>query len=171
MRSSPGGLPAIWKIDGGAAQTRLLIERAAAANIMCDIGDMDLQMPTAVFAAFDVNCVVEVSRRLAINGNDRQAAKIFSLSQFLFGGKLCTMIGFCQYGTRKFMRQMMLANNNLGVDAQFPGAAENFQHAAARRGTGARKAQDLNVHDRAIEFVEAGNALAAVAWILCFAQL
>ena len=130
---------------------------------MCNIGDMDLQVPAAVFAAFDVNRVVEVSRRFAINGNDRQAAKILPLSQLLFGGKLCTMIGFCQNGARKFVRQMMLANNDLGVDAQFPGAAENFQHAAARRGTRARKAKDLNVHDRAIEFVKARNSLAAVA--------
>ena len=56
------------------------------------------------------------------------------------------------------MRQVMLANDDFDVDAEIAGAAENFDDASGGRSAAARKAQDLDVDDGAVEFVEMRDA-------------
>ncbi len=81
------GNGAIDEIDGVAAQTRFAIERRFRVDVMRDVGDVDLQEPAAIVAAFDVDSVVEIACGLAINGDDRQFAKIFAAGAFGFGDR------------------------------------------------------------------------------------
>ena len=62
---------------------------------------------------------------------------------------------------REDVRQVMLADDDFDVDAEIAGAAENFDDAAGRRSAAARKAQNLDVDDGAVEFVDARNAACA----------
>ncbi len=48
----------------------------------------------------------------------------------------------------------MLANDDFDVDAEIAGAAENFDDASGGRCAAARKAENLDVDDGAVEFVD-----------------
>jgi len=69
---------AIEEVNGVAAETGFAVERGFGRDVVGDVGDVDLQKPAAVFAAFDVDGVVEVARGFAINGDNGQAAKILA---------------------------------------------------------------------------------------------
>src|SRR5216684_4396781 len=69
---------AIGKVNGCAAKTRLTVESALRSNVVRDIGDVDLQVPPAIGAMLDVDCIVEIARGLSINRNNRQVAEIFA---------------------------------------------------------------------------------------------
>src|SRR4029077_16183400 len=77
------GHGAIGKIGGSASQTRLAVERRIPPDVMGHVGNMDLKMP-AFRTPFDVNSVVEIARRFAVNGYDRQMTKI--PAPLTFGG-------------------------------------------------------------------------------------
>ncbi len=78
------GHGAIRKINGSAAQARFAIERRSAANVMRHVGDVHLQLETAAGPRRDVHGVVEIARRFAVNGDDRQVAEIAPPSNILF---------------------------------------------------------------------------------------
>src|SRR5216684_9122191 len=90
-------------------------------------------MPAAIGAMFDVHGVVEIARGLAIDGDDRQVAEIFAAGALGFTHGLRAMLGFVKNVGGEDMREMMLANDDLGVDAEFAGTAENFDDAAGCR--------------------------------------
>src|SRR5271156_221054 len=54
----------------------------------------------------------------------------------------------------EFVRQVMLADYDLGVHADIAGTAKNFDHAACWSQAAPRKSRKLDVYDRAIEFRE-----------------
>src|SRR5216684_2529213 len=56
------------------------------------------------------------------------------------------------------MREIMLADDDLGGGAKIAGTAENFDHPAGRRGTSLRITQQLHVHYRSVQFVEPRDA-------------
>jgi len=53
---------------------------------------------------------------------------------------------------------MMLANDDLGVDAEIAGTAENFDDAAGWRCASVRIAEQLHVDDGSVELIEARDA-------------
>ena len=89
---------------------------------MADICNVDLQLPIAIRQRSNQHRVIEVARRLAIDRDDLQPAKISSLPQFLrVQGvhSLCSRSrSFRQYIRRKYMRQMVLANDDLDIHAK-----------------------------------------------------
>ena len=99
---------------------------------MGDIGDVDLQLPGAIRAAVlaDKDGVVEILGGLAVDGDDRQVAKVAAAGNFLLiqmgdGAGLVQNIG------RENMRQMMLADDDFHVHAEIVFAAQNLDDAAA----------------------------------------
>ena len=87
---------AVGKINGGAAQTGFLIERAFGSHVMGDVGDVYLQMPAAVRAALYVNSVIEIAGGFAVDGDDGEIAKIFTAFAFRFGEGNCAAGGFLE---------------------------------------------------------------------------
>src|SRR5258708_5911215 len=65
---------------------------------------------------------------------------------------------------------MMFADDDFCVDAEFAGTAENFDDAARRRSAAVRKAQQLDVDDGAVEFVEARDTPQADAGFIRAAE-
>src|SRR5216684_1254229 len=149
---------AIGEVNGSAAEACFLVERRASSNVVRDIGDVNLQVPTAVSAMLDVNGVVEIARGFAVDGDDRQVAEIFTAGALGFADGLRAMLGFVKNVGGEDMREMVLANDDLGVDAEFAGTAENFDDAASRRCASVWIAEQLDVDDGAVEFVEARDA-------------
>src|SRR5439155_5249919 len=127
-------------------------------NIVGDVGDVNLQVPAAVGTMLDVNGVVEIARGFSIDGDDGQVAEIFAASTLRFADGLCATLGFIKNFCGEDVREMMLANDDLGVDAEIAGTAENFDDAAGRRCASVRITEQLHVDDGAVEFIEARDA-------------
>ena len=70
------GHGAIWKINRRAAQARLAVQRRTAPHVVRDVGNVHLQLPVAVFQALHVHRIVEITRGLSVNGDDRKIAEI-----------------------------------------------------------------------------------------------
>ncbi len=59
---------------------------------------------------------------------------------------------------RKFVRQVMFADKNFDVHAEFAGLAQNFDHASGGSHASTRKARELHIHHRAVQFRQAHAA-------------
>ena len=156
LESSSGqhGHGAIREIDRGAAQTRFAVERRIAPNVMRHVRDVHLQFVMCRSrSARDIHGVVEIARRFAINRDDRQIAKIARARASPASHTCCGVArGLRQHFRRKNMRQMMLANDDFNVHADFAGTSKNFDHAAGRREAAFGIARDFDIHNGAIEF-------------------
>ena len=146
------GHGAIRKINGSAAQPRLAVQGRSAPHVMRNVGDVHLQLPVAVFEALHVHRVVKIARRFAVNRDDRQIAEVAPPGALDIAHGMRRRGGFRQHVRGKFVRQMMLADQDLHVHAEIAGAPENLDHASRRGHAAARKARHLHVDDGAIEF-------------------
>ena len=149
---------AIGEVNGGSAETSLPVESALRSNIVRYIGDVDLQMPAAIRATFDVDGVVEIARGLSIDGHDRQVPEIFPACALDFIDGLRATLGFIQNFGGERMREMMLADDDLGINAEIAGTPENLDDAAGRRCASVRIAQQLHVHDGSVQFIQPRDA-------------
>jgi hypothetical protein len=122
---------------------------------------VDLEMPTAVGAMLDVDSVVKVASGFAVDGDDGEMAEIFAALAVGIADGNSTMFGVAEDFGGKRVREMVLANDNFGVDAEFAGAAENFDDAANGGLSTAGVAEEFNVDDGAFEFGELRKAAAA----------
>ena len=111
-------------------------------------------------SAAHVNRIVEIPRRLAVNRHDRQIAKIAPPCAGPLRDTCCGVeLALQRSLPRENVRQMMLANDDLDVDADVAGTAENFNHAARRCETALRIARDLHVHHGAIQLRQPHSAM------------
>ena len=129
---------AVGEVDAGASQPGLKIQRGSRPDIVADIGDVDLELPVSVGERLDENGVVEVAGGFAVDGHDGEAAEVLAESQFFVGeggdGLGGGVGGFCQDVGGEDVGEMVLADDDLDVDTEVVGVAENFEDAALGRG-------------------------------------
>jgi hypothetical protein len=154
------GNGAVGKIDGRSAEAGFLVERGEGADVVGDVSDVDLEVPTAVGAMLDVNGVVEVAGGFAVDGDDGEMAEIFAACAVGVADGNGAVFGVPQDFGGKRVREMVLANDDFGVDAEFAGAAENFDDAADGSLSAASVAEEFDVDDGAFEFRELRKAAA-----------
>src|SRR5258708_34078981 len=99
---------------------------------MRHVGDVNLQVPAAIRAMLDEYRVIEVARRLSVDGDDRQVAEILAAGALRFADRFRATFRFLQNFSREGMRKVMLADDDLGVDAQAARAAKVFVDPAGR---------------------------------------
>jgi hypothetical protein len=87
------GNGAVDEIDGIAAEAGFAIERRFGMNIVSDVGNVNLEEPSAIVAALDVNGVVEITSGFAVDGDDGKFAKIFAASTIGFGDGVSDLFG------------------------------------------------------------------------------
>jgi hypothetical protein len=143
-----------------------VIERGFGANVMGDVGDVDLKMPTAVGLTFDVNGVVEIAGGFAVDGDDGDVTKILAALVFCFGDGNGATVGFLQDCGGKCVREVMLANDDFDIDAEVAGTAEDFYDASGWRCAATRVAGELDVDYGAVEFGENWEALRAGSLVI-----
>src|SRR5579863_124374 len=139
------GNGAIDEVHGVAAEASFAVERSLGANVVSDVGDVDLQLPAAVAAAFDVHGIVEIARGFAVDGDDGEIAEVLAACAVGIGDGKREAFGFLQNILGKNVRKMMLANNDFGVDAEIAGTSKNFDDAAGGRRTAAGKANEFDI--------------------------
>jgi len=146
------GDSAIEEVDGVAAEASFAIKRGFRRDVMGNVGDVDLQEPAAVFAAFNVDGIVEVAGGFAVDGNDGKAAKILAAGEFGFCDGAGELFGFVGNFAGKRVGQVMLADDDFGVHAEIAGTAQDFNDTADGSGAFAAVADQFGVDDGAIEF-------------------
>ena len=119
---------------------------------MRHVRDVHLQLVMPARQLSHMNRIVEIARRLAVNRHNRQVTEIAPASQIGLGHRLRRRFRFRHHFRRKNVRQMMLSDNDLNVDADVARPAENLNHAARRRKAALGIARDFHVHYRAIQF-------------------
>ena len=66
---------AIGKVDAVPAQAGFEIEARVRLDVFGHVGDVDLQLVAAIGAIGDENCIIEIARGLAVDGDDGQGRK------------------------------------------------------------------------------------------------
>ncbi|HXN86374.1 MAG TPA: hypothetical protein VN867_09890 [Candidatus Binataceae bacterium] len=118
-----------------------------------------MKLEISVGEQFHANGVVEVARRFAVNGDDGEIAKITAPGQLGFCDFLFFVSRFGQNFVGKNVRQVMLANDDFDVHADFAWAAENFQDASDRREATFGITPDFDVYDRAVKLGKTQSAI------------
>ena len=95
------GNGAIDEVDRIAAEAGFAIERRFWMNVVSDVGNVDLQEPATIFAAIDVNGVVEIAGGFAIDRDDGEIAKIFAAGAFGFRDGKGETLSFLQNSGEK----------------------------------------------------------------------
>src|SRR6202049_1592372 len=98
---------------------------------MRDIGDVDAKKIIAVRQDPDLHGVVEILRRLAVDGDDASLAQIDPPPRLL--GQDCLRYGFggLQHFRGEVVWNVELANDDLDVDTWLPDESEKLHNAAA----------------------------------------
>src|SRR5882762_11620835 len=149
---------AIREVNGGAAETRLPVESVLRSNVVRYIGDVNLQVPAAIGAMLYVDGDVEIARGLSIDGDDRQVAEILAARTLGFTHGLRATLRFIQNFAGEYMREMMLADDDFGVNAEIAGTPENLDDPAGRGCASLRITQQLHVYDGPVQFIQPGDA-------------
>ena len=157
---------AVGEVDAGPAQPGFGVECRPWPHIPAHIGDVDLKLGVAVREFTHQHGIVEVARCLAIDGDDGQAAKVFAYIE-VFGGQgsdglLRLLGGFGQHCRWKRMRQMVLANNDLDIDAEGIRRTKHLDQASARRPAGRGETRNLDIDRQTFERPLRINIAAAI---------
>ncbi len=120
---------------------------------MGHVGDVYLQLEVAIRHAPHRHRIVEVACRLAIDGNDGQSAVILAVAQLARRNDRIEVLRLLQYLDGKVMRQVVLADDDLDVDAEIIFIAENLDHSAARILRRRRPLRDLDLDNHAFQVI------------------
>ena len=118
---------------------------------MRHVRDMHLQLVIAVGQHRHVHGVVEIARGFAVDGNNRQRTKILAPGKVGFRDPLGRSVRLGHHFIGERMRNLVLADDDLDVDADVPGPPENFDHFPGGREASLGIARDLHVHHGAVE--------------------
>ncbi len=76
---------AVREINAGAADLGLAVDVHAGADVVSDVGDVDLEFVVSIGEFADEDGIVKIARGFAIDGDDGQVAEIAAARQF--GGR------------------------------------------------------------------------------------
>ena len=157
---------AVGKVDAGPTQPRFQVQRCPRPHIVAHVRNVDLQLPVAILQRRHQYRVVEVPRRLAIDGDNRQPAKIPPPRPLVRRQRLHRLRRRCarlrQHIRGKHVRQMMLADDDLHVHPERVRRSQHLNHAPLRRPSRSRKVRDLHIHRQALQPVVPSRKLRRV---------
>ena len=140
----------VGEVNAGAAQERFAIDCRASRHVVAHVRDVDLQREIAVRKLLHPNRVVKIARRLAIDRHDVERPKIAALCDLYLWNRTRNRPRLLQYFVGKLMRDVMRPDENLDIDAEIVGLAEDLGH-AADRAFAVAEIEDLHVDDHALK--------------------
>src|SRR5260370_30038403 len=102
----------------------------------------------AIRTLFYVDGVIEIARRLSVDGYDRQAAKIAATFSLGLSHRTRNFLGRVQHLLRELVRQMVFADQNLYIEAEFSRLSQNINNQGGCRNASLRYYEYLNRHHR-----------------------
>ena len=143
------GNRAVGEVDAGAALRRLAVERRVGLHVVGDVGDRHPQRAAAARPFLETDRVVEVARRLAVDGDERHVAQIGAAVQILGARVGGQALGFRLHLRRKLDAEAVLAGDgeelHLGIVAGSEHLLEHAAHAAAA----GRRRREAHARDQA----------------------
>src|ERR1035437_2081550 len=146
---------AIREVNAGAAQLGFQIDGRSGAHIVAGVGAVDVQGEVAVREATDPDGVVEIACRLAIDDHDRHVAEVAAPLDVGLGDPSGHRLRLLDDLGRELVGQVVLADDDLHVDAKIVGVAEDFDHAADRGRAALGILQHFDVDHHAVQFGDA----------------
>jgi hypothetical protein len=117
-----------------------------------------------------VDGVVEIARGFTVDGDDGKIAEIAAAGEIGFRNFLRRGAGGGENFVGEEVRQMMFANDDFDVHADFAGAAENFGDPPGRGDAAFRKARELDVYDGTVKLGKTQAAIWRGFFSSCDAQ-
>ena len=74
---------AVWKIDAGAPDIRLVVQGRLFPDIVTDIRDRNIELDASLSFSFNGDGVIEISRIFSIDGKGRNPSQVNSVSAFM----------------------------------------------------------------------------------------
>ncbi len=140
----------VREVHAGAAHPGLGIQRRARKYVVADVRNVHLQFRVAVLERPDDHGIVKITCRLSIDRHNGEIPKMLALGQFLACRHLDGLPGalFClrQDVRWKGVRDAVLPNHDLHIDAKGVRRPENLQNTTDRRSSRLDKAGDLDLH-------------------------
>ena len=137
---------ALWKVHGRAAIVRLDVERARLGHVVRDVRDVHGEPEVAVRQLVDRDRIVEVARVLAVDGHGRPVAEIRAADAIAIADDAAELLRFGDGFVAVLVRQVVLADDDRGVDARLLEPAQHFGDAAERRARRGGPLRDLQRH-------------------------
>ncbi len=88
------------------------------AHVMRHVGDVYLQLEVTVLQPPHRHRIIEVARRLAVDGDDGQRPVVAPVHQLFRRNRPLKLLRLLQDFDGKLVRQMVLANDDLDIDAE-----------------------------------------------------
>ena len=117
---------------------------------------MHLQLEVAIFQASHGNCIIEITRRLAINRDDRQRPEVSPLLQFTRRNERFRFLCFLENLRRKAVWQMVLADHDFNIQAKIIFVAQYLDYTSARILRSRRPVGDLDINHNVFQIVWPG---------------
>ncbi len=136
------------EVHRGTALARREVERIAVPDVVADIGDRHPQAPVAALAA-GVDRVVEVLRRLAVDGDEVELAQVAPPLGVLRLHRARQGLRLRERFLRKLVRQIELAQRDLDLHPGVGVVAEHLGDAADGLRVLGRRLDQLDGHDLA----------------------
>ena len=130
-----------------------MVERRPRRHILRHIRNVHLQLEVAIGQHLHQDRVVKVARRLAIDGHNRQGAKIAPPLHLVGRDRRRCILRCFERRGREVMGQVKLADRDLDIDAEIILAPQNLNHPSARILRGRRPIGNLDVNHHALKIV------------------
>ncbi len=148
---------AAGQVDAAPALARLGVDRRPLAHVVRDVGDRDPQPRAAVGPGLDRHRVVEVARRLRIDGRERNVAQIGAIDAVGVAHLLRQAVGVARDVVGEVLLDAGHRQDLLDLGARVIGIAQYLQHRGLDRPVGnVGITRDLGDHRRAVRRVRHG---------------
>ena len=137
---------ALGKVDGRAALVGFFVEGTPLGHVMGDVGDVHPQPVMPVSQAFNRDCVIKVACVLAVDGHGGDRTKISSPAKVAFLDDTAEAPRLLNRLFRMRIWNVVLANDDLRVDAWLLDTSEHFDDAADWPARRRRPACDFDEH-------------------------
>ena len=123
---------AIREIDAIAASPRFSVHRAIRLYIGRDIGNVHAKPPAVLAGLFNIDRVIEITRVIRIDRDDKFFAQIFAVSKQAIVNGWANSVGFIDHGLGKFGRQMIAPDDRKKINPGRTGWPQHLNDLAFR---------------------------------------
>ena len=125
----------------------------AGADVVADVGDVDVQGVVAVGEVVHPDGVVEVAGGFAVDGDDVEGAEVAAGGDFVGGDDGAHRLGLLEHLGGEAVRQVVLADDDFDVDAEVASRPRISMTRPVVVPSPLGEVDDLDVDDHAVEVV------------------
>src|SRR5262249_2478140 len=148
------------KVNRGAALAGLFIDGRAVFHVMSNVGDVDMEFVVSVGQVIHKHGVVKIPSGFAVDGHNGQVPIVVAALQFAVRDSGVELLGLLANRLGEDVTDMVLANDDLNIDAKIILAAQDLHYAATWALGGRWPLDDFDFNYETFEIV----SLARLVW-------